>query len=202
MNFQTNLIPKRKTKGIYLFLLSAFVFISYLIVWLLIGEIDLLKKQWFITPFVYQENDVWVTRKIYFNPIIAYIWIGLILFWISFFIIFKWILHKINWDMFPFIFMTNMMGIALFYTGFIPYTASNSIWIIIARFIIIGVIGLASFLFTNFFVTSYLLKSGDASYIYEEIKSEYKQLKKIKDENEQFLNSKNKKDESYIDIEE
>lgn len=199
MKFTEFKTHNKRTSGIISFSTTISIIISYLIAWLLVGEIDLLNLKWFITPFQYMKDGVLVTREIFFNMNILYIWIGIIGLCLFVFSILKFWLQKINWDILPFIVMGNVIGIVLFCTGFIPYTKENSIWIILARFIIIITAGLISFFSTNAITTKILLSGNDSAFIYEELKDEYQELKKIKKENDSFLKSR-EKEKNYIEI--
>lgn len=201
MQISGKINSSRKTKSIYNVLIVFLVLLFYLIPWILVGEIDSLNLHWFITPFQSVENGVLVTREIFFNLNILYIFATIWLFSIIFFVLFKFVFNKINWDSLPFLVMSNMMGLALFCTGFIPYTTANAQWIIIARFVIILFVSLISFFITNAFTSKILLNGNDSSLIYEELKNEYMELKRMKQENDAFI-GKNTKEKDYIEIEE
>lgn len=198
MHFQVDRKNTRKTKSWILSLSLISFFIFYIIVWILVGEIDVLNLKWFITPYQKYENNVLITRKIVFNPNIIYICLGIIAFSIIYFLLFKFWFKKINWDCLPFIVIGNVAGLVLIFTGFIPYNSNNQIWIVIARFIIIIVSSLIAFFIVNSITSRILLKGNDSAMIYEEIKDEYQQLSKIKKENKMFVKPKQEKD--YIEI--
>lgn len=179
--------------------ISTIIFVLlYIIVWLLVGELDLLNVKWFITPYQSNVDGQWVQRKIVFNPNIIYICLGIIGISIIYFCLLKFLFHKINWDCLPFIVLGNVIGLTLIFTGFIPYNSNNQMWIVIARFVIIIVVSLIGFFISNAICSKILLRSNDSAQVYEEIKDEYKELSRIKKENEMFLKPKKEKD--YIDI--
>lgn len=202
MHFQTNLLPSRKTKGWISALSVILIIISYFVVWLLVGEIDLLHLKWFITAYQYKTEDgIMMQRPIYLNLNVLYICLGILGLTILIFCLLKFAFHKVNWDFLPFVVMGNAAGFTWIFSGFIPYNDSNSSWIIIARFIILIVVALVFFFATNAITSKVLLKNNDSSYIFEEIKSEYVELARMKKENEMFTRRK-EKEKNYIEVEE
>ncbi|MDE6429357.1 MAG: hypothetical protein K2K18_02480, partial [Malacoplasma sp.] len=122
--------------------------------------------------------------------------IGLVFFY---FIFIKFIFKKANYDLIPFLLMPITMGVFLMVSGFIPFNKNNRGWIIFARLICVISSSLIVF-FLSIKITNWiLLKSNDASFIYEDIKKEYEEIDKMKTE-DKFFNNKRKKEKDYVEI--
>lgn len=199
MHFQNTILPSKKTKG-WISAFSVFFIIAlYIIVWVLVGEIDALNLKWFITAFVNDEN---VQRTIYLNPNVIYCCLSPIIVSIIGFLVLKFWVRKANWDYLPFLIMANIAGWVWIFSGFIPFNKSNVVWIIIGRFILMLVSSLIIFFIVNAFTSKVLLKNNDSAYIYEEIKNEYIELNRMKKEQDMFANKNKDKEKNYIEIEE
>lgn len=200
--FGVNNFKSGKTKGWIIFFVVFFIVFSYVLFWLLFGEIDLLNLDWFITPFQYKNNlGEMVQRKSFLSLNIVYICLSTTIFYFLIFLIAKKFWNALNIDIIPFIFMGNSIGITLIFTGLIPYSEDNGAWIILARFIIIITSSLFLFFISNSIVTKFMLSGSQSAIIYEEIKSEYKDLNKMKNEQNIYMRKKNK-EKNYIEINE
>lgn len=115
-----------------------FIVIPYLLTWFLVGEFDLLKLNW----FHFGENNNYI-----FNLNILYIFLGIIVISIFFFILFLLCFKLLKLDAIPFMIMSHVIGISSIVTGLIPYYEKTISYIIIARFLIVIFLALFFFFF-------------------------------------------------------
>lgn len=175
---------------VIIFCLS-FIWIPYLIVWLLFGEFNLLKLNWFK---VSTESNDYV-----FNLNIFYIFLGIICFSLLLFIIFFNAFKLLKLNSMPFIIMSHAIGVSAIVTGLIPYNDGNFTYIIISRFLIVISIALLFFFLTNFIINKIMLSSRNQYDIYREYKEEELESKKINNDIDNLIKDKDEKD--YIEIE-
>ncbi|MDE6894090.1 MAG: hypothetical protein K2J02_01805 [Malacoplasma sp.] len=189
-------IVERKTKS-WIKSISVIVFILvFFIFWLLFCDPNLLKLDWFSQP---NESATGIEKTGWINLNVVWILLGLIGFTFIFFIVIKFIFKKANYDLIPFLLMPITMGIFLLISGFIPFNENNRGWIIFARLICVILSSFAVFFLSIKIINLILLKSKDASFIYEDIKKEYEEMNKMKTE-DKFFSGKRKKEKDYIEI--
>lgn len=189
-----NVYSSKKTKSFFLFLVFIFIVFLYVLVWMLLGEINLLKLNWLIKPKVI-DNKKAIFKL---NLSILYFCFSILFFSLILFLVLKFLIKKFNWDLLPFVVMANFLGFSLIFSALIPYNLKSELPIIGLRFVIVIFVSLLSFFISNIFTSNILLNNNDSAYIYEEIKQEYKDLQKIKKENEVFSNRE--KEKNYVEI--
>ncbi len=186
-NNSSNVFTSKIVLFLFLFIL---VFIPYLIVFLLVGEINLLKLNWIK---IATENNSYI-----FNMNILYIIIGIIGLSILSFLIFKFLFKLVNYDAIPFIFMTHVICITTIVSGLIPYTTSNFVYIIIARFFIVIVSSLIIFFITNYITNIIMANSSNAYDYYKKFKEENLKQKEF---NDVIKHLKDDNEKDYVEIE-
>ena len=189
-------IVERKTKS-WIKSISIIVFILlFFIFWLFFCDPNLLKLEWFSQP---NQDSIGIEKTGWINLNVVWILLGLIGLAFFYFIFIKFIFKKANYDLIPFLLMPITMGVFLMVSGFIPFNKNNRGWIIFARLICVLSSSLIVF-FLSIKITNWiLLKSNDASFIYEDIKKEYEEIDKMKTE-DKFFNNKRKKEKDYVEI--
>ena len=185
--FKDNKKLLAKTKLTYGFLSCFLIIILYLLIWILIGEFNLLGLNWFN-----QSNYS-------FNLKLLYWCFGVILFTILFFIIF-YFLKIVKIDLIPFLFMSNVIGIVTIFSVGIPIPSgeNSSIYIVMARFFIVICSGLIIFFISNAVIIRIMLNSPSSYYIYEQYKKEAQETASIKKEMDERKKAKKQKD--YVEI--
>ncbi len=179
-----------KSVSIIVFIIIFFIF------WLLFCDPNLLKLNWFSQP---NQSANGIEKSGWINLNVVWILLGLIGLTILYFIFMKFIFRKANYDLIPFLLMPITFGIFLLISGFIPFNDDNRGWIIFARLVCVTVSSFLIFFFSIKIINLILLKSKDASFIYEDIKKEYEEINKIKAEDKIF-NGKRKKEKDYVEI--
>lgn len=186
-NKNTSIMTSKVVIFLFLFIL---VFVPYLILFLLVGEINLLKMNW----LKFATNDY----NYVFNLNILYIILGIMALSILFFIIFKFLFKIVDLDIIPFIFLTHSICIATIVTGLIPYNTSNFPYIIIARFIIVIFSSLIIFFIVNYITNIIMFNSVNSYNYYSKFKKDNLDQKEIVNSIEKF---KDKNEKDYIEIE-
>ncbi|MDE5553270.1 MAG: hypothetical protein K2I67_01870 [Malacoplasma sp.] len=176
-----------KTKLTYSFLFCFLIIIFYLLIWILIGEFNLLSLNWFN-----QSNYSFDLKILYWS-------FGIVLFSILFFII-LYFLKVVKIDLIPFLLMSNTIGMVTIFSAGIPIPAgeNSSIYIVMARFFIVIFSGLIIFFISNAVVIRIMLNSPYSHYIYEQYKKEAQETASIKKEIDERKKSKKQKD--YVEI--
>lgn len=182
-----NVTTSKLTTFLFLFF---FIFVPYLLVFLLLGEVNLLKLNWLK---IATENSSYI-----FNLNIMYIMFGIIAASILLFIIFKYLFKKVNLDLIPFICITHTICITTITSGLIPYNQSNFVYIIIARFVLVIVLALIIFFISNSISNFFMLKSPSSYDYYQKFIEEEKKQKEIVKSADKF---KNKDEKDYIEVE-
>lgn len=193
-------IKKRETSNwvkTFSFIGFTLVFVVY---WLLFCDPNLLSLNWFSEPKLDGGTEELIRGWINLN--VVWILFGLIGLIIIYFVFLKYVLRVVNYDLIPFLIFPCVFGVMLLVSGFIPYNSKNKNWIIFARLIVVMFSSIIFFFISIRVTNSILLRSNDASYVYEDIKKEYEEVKKIKEENEMFTESKKRKskEKTYIEI--
>lgn len=177
--------PNIITVGLSLLL----VFIPFIIIWVLVGEFNVLKNNWII-PF--KGNNQFMFNPMIFVPmfIVLVLSIGVI--------VILYYCKLVNFDTLPFITMFNAMGFSTILSGLIPYNQNILTYIVISRFLIVIVVSLITFFIFNKITNSYLMDSSNSYLLYREFKKEIIEdsieRKKMKD----FI-GKNKED-NFIEV--
>lgn len=196
-----NKIINYKTTSIIIFLYSFFIIlIPYLLIWLLIGDINLLKLNW-ILPVGIKFSEAIVNTKLVLNYNIFFILLGILLFTIVVFVFLKFIFKKANFDLIAFCFMFNAMGWSTIISGLLPFYESAQTYIIISRFLIVIVLTLIVFFISTKLSSYFLFKYEDINRIAVDYKVDQYRLDEMKKEYSKIKQKQNeKKQETFIEI--
>lgn len=180
-----------KTKGTLSFLFCLITILMYLLVWVLIGEINALGYNW----FSYQTSTI----NGYFNLNILYWCIGAFLFSIALFLVLYFI-RFVKIDLIPFLVMSNTIGMVTIFSAGVPIPDGSDTftYIVMARFFIVIACALVAFFATNWIVVKLMVNSSYAHVIFSQYQKEKIESIKIKKEHEE-IKSKNKP-KDYIEV--
>ncbi|AFQ03228.1 MPN565 family protein [Mycoplasmoides genitalium] len=166
MNYFFKSNKKTKTPNWLIGSFSFFlVFIYYLLIWILFGEINLLGFNFLIAA----QNRTFMGKEIepifdlvllwfLFVPLLIYLFLAFFLFAFTKYII---------WELIPFCYSTAFTLIVLFLSGIIPM-AWNS-WIILLRFFLVLITLMLSFFLLNKMTNFFLIRSKYAIIIAENL---------------------------------
>ncbi|MEG1821135.1 MAG: hypothetical protein RR201_02735 [Malacoplasma sp.] len=190
-----------KTPSIVIFSYSFFIIIvPYLIIWLLLGDVNLLKLDW-IVPVGIKISETAINSKLILNYYIFLTLIAVFIFSIIIFILIKFVFKKASFDLIPFCIMFNAMGISTVLSGLIPFYEDTKTYIIISRFIIVIVATLLSFFIFTKLSTYLLFKYEDINRIAVDYKVDEVKLEQIKKEYNDIKTKQNKENnETFIEV--
>lgn len=196
-----NKIINYKTPSIIIFLYSfCIILIPYLVIWLLLGDINLLNLNW-ILPAGIRLGEKLINTKLVLNYNIFFVLIGILLFTVVVFIFIKFVFKKANFDLIAFCFMFNAMGWSTIISGLLPFYESAQTYIIISRFIIVIVSTLIVFFISNKLSSYFLFKYDDINRIAVDYKVEQTKLDEIKKEYSEIKQKKNEEQQkTFIEI--
>ncbi|MCF0218062.1 MAG: hypothetical protein HUJ42_03425 [Malacoplasma sp.] len=182
-------IRETKTKGIIKLVTFVLLLLLFVLVWLFCGDINLGKLNWLFSPNTDNPDP-----NGYINLNIIYVWLGCAALTILLFLLLKFVFKIVNYDLIPFLVFPIIAGLMLIVTAFIPFNSKNSGWIGLARFIITAVTAIIFFWIAILITNKFLINSNQAAYIYEDIKKEYQEISKIKNETKQYIKKKPKRE--------
>lgn len=196
-----NKIINYKTPSIIVFLYSFFIIlIPYLLIWLLLGDINLLNLNW-ILPVGVKIGELIINNHLALNYNIFLVIIGIFLFTIVVFIFMKFVFKKANFDLLAFCFMFNAMGFSTIISGLLPFYESARTYIIISRFVIVIASTLISFFVSTKLSSYFLFKYEDINRVAIDYKVEQAKLDEMKKEYSEIKKKdKSKKEETFIEI--
>lgn len=191
---------KKDYRFINFLIAIAFIIIPYLTVWLLFGEINLLSFDWIWSKGDYFGEPINIDGNLY-KTVRTYSFIDwkLLLIVLIYFLVVNFSIIILSWkkilrfDIIPFNLSLSLSFIALITTKAIDYSRKD--YLIMVRILIVIVVLLTVFYFSNFITNKILIKLPERAYEYAgQIKEE------IRDSNNKTFEKKNKDEDKYIEI--
>lgn len=191
-------IQKTKSWFITIYVL-VFVFVYFSIIWILLGEFNILKMNWIIYPGIPNPND---PNEVTISQIDSQIFIFLfapgIFYFVSIFVL-RYCFKQFGWDMISIVLSTWMAWVSLILSG--AFANPHSILIIMCRIILVITTFFVLFFLINFVVNLFISRSHKNIFYFstllnQELKQKeiYKNLKnlvKTKEETILFVNPNN-----------
>lgn len=148
--------------GLYTFV---FVFVYFLIIWILLGEFDVLKLHFVLSPnccpYVDPNTGITYTNDAQIDPRLFYfLFVPVIFYFLSIFLI-RYCFKQVGWDIIPIVFSSCLAWIALILSG--AFANSWSIWVLIGRIILVATVFFALFFIFNYLINLLISKSSLAS---------------------------------------